>query len=56
MKFISSVAFKDLGKLMLEVGLMLAHHCDHYGMYYRNITAPQYIFSQKHNKFGRYKT
>ncbi|RLN00325.1 hypothetical protein C2845_PM06G01650 [Panicum miliaceum] len=25
-------AFKDLGKLMLEVGLMLAHHCDHYGL------------------------
>ncbi|KAF8716255.1 hypothetical protein HU200_026539 [Digitaria exilis] len=25
-------AFKDLGKLMLEVGLMLAHHCDHYVM------------------------
>ncbi|CAL4894778.1 unnamed protein product [Urochloa decumbens] len=24
------VAFKDLGKLMLEVGLMLAHHCDSY--------------------------
>jgi len=26
----SSVAFKDLGKLMLEVGLMLARHCDYY--------------------------
>ncbi|XP_039837204.1 uncharacterized protein LOC120697889 isoform X7 [Panicum virgatum] len=25
-------AFKDIGKLMLEVGLMLAHHCDHYVM------------------------
>ncbi|CAL5096173.1 unnamed protein product [Urochloa decumbens] len=25
-------AFKDLGKLVLEVGLMLAHHCDHYVM------------------------
>ncbi|CAD6271272.1 unnamed protein product [Miscanthus lutarioriparius] len=24
------IAFKDLGKLMLEVGLMLAHHCDRY--------------------------
>ena len=28
------VAFKALGKLMMEVGLMLAHHCDRYGMYY----------------------
>jgi len=27
------IAFKALGKLMLEVGLMLAHHCDRYGMY-----------------------
>uniref|UniRef100_A0A0A9DED5 Non-haem dioxygenase N-terminal domain-containing protein n=1 Tax=Arundo donax TaxID=35708 RepID=A0A0A9DED5_ARUDO len=26
------IAFKALGKLMLEVGLMLAHHCDHYVM------------------------
>ncbi|KAL6620665.1 hypothetical protein ACP70R_035804 [Stipagrostis hirtigluma subsp. patula] len=26
------IAFKDLGKLMLEVGLMLAHHCDRYVM------------------------
>ncbi|AQK88288.1 2-oxoglutarate (2OG) and Fe(II)-dependent oxygenase superfamily protein [Zea mays] len=25
------IAFKDLGKLMMEVGLMLAHHCDRYG-------------------------
>lgn len=25
------VAFKALGRLMLEVGLMLAHHCDRYG-------------------------
>ncbi|NP_001345780.1 uncharacterized protein LOC100193630 [Zea mays] len=24
------IAFKGLGKLMLEVGLMLAHHCDRY--------------------------
>ncbi|CAN6345925.1 unnamed protein product [Urochloa humidicola] len=24
------IAFKDLGKLMLEIGLMLAHHCDSY--------------------------
>ncbi|AQK88291.1 2-oxoglutarate (2OG) and Fe(II)-dependent oxygenase superfamily protein [Zea mays] len=24
------IAFKDLGKLMMEVGLMLAHHCDRY--------------------------
>jgi hypothetical protein len=35
--FISFVAFKGLGKLMLEVGLMLAHHCDRYGMYYLTI-------------------
>lgn len=26
------IAFKALGKLMLEVGLMLAHHCDRYVM------------------------
>ncbi|AQK88290.1 2-oxoglutarate (2OG) and Fe(II)-dependent oxygenase superfamily protein [Zea mays] len=26
------IAFKDLGKLMMEVGLMLAHHCDRYGL------------------------
>ncbi|KAL6848639.1 hypothetical protein ACP4OV_021222 [Aristida adscensionis] len=26
------IAFKDLGKLMFEVGLMLAHHCDRYVM------------------------
>ncbi|RLN27618.1 uncharacterized protein C2845_PM05G30250 [Panicum miliaceum] len=26
------IAFKALGKLMLEVGLMLAHHCDRYGL------------------------
>jgi hypothetical protein len=31
------VAFKALGKLMMEVGLMLAHHCDRYGMYCRTI-------------------
>ncbi|GJM89697.1 hypothetical protein PR202_ga05909 [Eleusine coracana subsp. coracana] len=30
--FLSSVAFKALGKLILEVGLMLAHHCDLYGL------------------------
>ena len=52
----SSVAFKDIGKLMLEVGLMLAHHCDYYGMYYGNLTVPQYVLSQNHNKLGRCKT
>ncbi|OEL34474.1 hypothetical protein BAE44_0004504 [Dichanthelium oligosanthes] len=26
------IAFKALGKLMMEVGLMLAHHCDRYGL------------------------
>lgn len=26
------IAFKDLGKLMLDVGLMLAYHCDRYVM------------------------
>jgi len=56
MKFISPVAFKDLGKLMLEVGLMLARHCDYYGIYYGNLTVPQYVLSQNHNKLGRCKT
>lgn len=26
------VAFKSLGKLLLDVGLMLAYHCDTYGI------------------------
>lgn len=26
------VAFKSLGKLLLDVGLMLAYHCDRYGI------------------------
>lgn len=28
-----TVAFKALGMLMMEVGLMLAYHCDQYGMF-----------------------
>jgi hypothetical protein len=28
-----SAAFKDLGRLIFNVGLLLANHCDKYGMH-----------------------
>lgn len=49
--FLFFVAFKALGKLMMEVGLMLAHHCDRYGMCYgtiRSIAIIQHNFPWKH--------
>lgn len=32
MVIVNLVAFKSLGKLLLDVGLMLAYHCDRYGI------------------------
>jgi len=49
--FLFFVAFKALGKLMMEVGLMLAHHCDRYGMCcrtIRSITVTRCDFRWKH--------
>jgi hypothetical protein len=42
-RIISFIAFKALGKLMLEVGLMLARHCDLYGMHCVNVTLTQHV-------------
>uniref|UniRef100_A0A803MQ50 Non-haem dioxygenase N-terminal domain-containing protein n=1 Tax=Chenopodium quinoa TaxID=63459 RepID=A0A803MQ50_CHEQI len=32
------VAFKAIGRIMLDVGMMVAYHCDRYGRFYINIS------------------